>query len=48
MDLSGLAKMTQTISQHWHKRNERQKNDSWNVSESGQSALLNPPKVVSG
>jgi hypothetical protein len=29
-DRAWLAKMTQTISQHWHKRNVRQKNHSQN------------------
>jgi len=46
-DRAWLAKMTQTISQHWHKRNVRQKSHSWDGSENGQSALLNPSKVAS-
>jgi len=47
-DRAWLAKMTQTISQHWHKRNMRQKSHCWNSSENGLSALLNPSKAASG
>lgn len=32
-DRAWLAKMTQTISQHWHKRNTRQKNHNGNGDE---------------
>jgi hypothetical protein len=34
-DRAWLAKMTQTISQHWHKRNARQKFPSGNGDENG-------------
>jgi hypothetical protein len=47
-DRAWLAKMTQTVGQHWHKRNLRQKSHLQNTSENGQSALLNPLKVESG
>jgi hypothetical protein len=36
-DRAWLAKMTQTISQHWHKRNVRQNADAENVGLNGLS-----------
>jgi hypothetical protein len=47
-DRAWLAKMTQTVGQHWHKRNLRQKSHLRTSSENGQSALLNQLKVASG
>jgi hypothetical protein len=38
-DRAWLAKMTQSISQHWHKRNVRQKSHSQDGSQNGQPAL---------
>ena len=35
-DRAWLAKMTQTIGQHWRKRNVRQKNHSWSASQNGE------------
>ena len=39
-DRAWLAKMTQTISQHWHKRNVRQKSHSRSNSENGLPLVL--------
>jgi hypothetical protein len=47
-DRSWLAKMTQTISQHWHNRNERQKSHARNVSQNGQSSFLALSNAASG
>jgi hypothetical protein len=47
-DRAWLAKTTQAIGRHWHKRNVRQKSHARNGSENGQSVLLNAPKVASG
>jgi hypothetical protein len=35
-----LVKMTQVISQHWHKKNERQKGGSGNGKQNGSAATL--------
>jgi hypothetical protein len=45
-DRAWLAKMTQTISQHWHKRNARQKDHSVNGAENGATAYLAQPKAA--
>jgi hypothetical protein len=45
-DRSWLAKMTQTISQHWHKRNVRQNSHSRNGSPNGLTPLLAEAKAA--
>jgi hypothetical protein len=39
-DRAWLAKMTQSISQHWHKRNLRQKSHSRNGAHNSESSIL--------
>jgi len=45
-DRSWLAKMTQTIGQHWHKRNVRQKINSRKGSPNGLAPLLAESKAA--
>jgi len=45
-DRSWLAKMTQTISQHWHKRNVRQKSHSVDGLQNGVSPLLTASRAA--
>jgi hypothetical protein len=45
-DRAWLAKMTQTIGQHWHKRNLRQKGHSQNGAQSGQPQILLQAEAV--
>jgi hypothetical protein len=44
-DRAWLAKMTQTISQHWHKRNVRQKSNSLNTQRSGLAVNSESPPL---
>ncbi|HUD46697.1 MAG TPA: hypothetical protein VMR33_07695 [Candidatus Baltobacteraceae bacterium] len=41
-DRAWLAKMTQTISQHWHKRNVRQKSHAGNGEQNGLASESEP------
>jgi hypothetical protein len=47
-DRAWLAKMTQTISQHWHKRNVRQKSVCINGLQNSKSPLANMSNTASG
>ena len=47
-DRSWLAKITNIIGQHWHKRNMRQKSHSRNGSRNSHSPLLNLSTAASG
>jgi hypothetical protein len=47
-DRSWLAKITNIISQHWHKRNARQKQHAVNGSHNDRPAVLNLPKAANG
>jgi hypothetical protein len=46
-DRSWLAKMTNTVNQHWHKKNACKKAHSVNGSQNGRSALFTFPKAAS-
>jgi hypothetical protein len=46
-DRAWLAKMTQTIGQHWHKRNVRQKSHSRNAAQNGIAPSLSLSNATS-
>jgi hypothetical protein len=47
-DRSWLAKITNTVNQHWHKRNARQKIRSLNGTENGHSGVLDLVQASGG
>ncbi len=47
-DRAWLAKMTQTISQHWHKRNVRQKSGCTNGLQNSKSPVVTVSSTASG
>jgi hypothetical protein len=45
-DRSWLGKVTNTINQHWHKKNARKNIQSVNGSQNGRSSLIDMPAAV--
>ena len=45
-DRSWLSRMTNTVNQHWQKKNARQKNRAENNSHNGHAALILPVETV--